>query len=284
MKKTTLAALVVAVLGCIAPLTAGTASAQAPSAELATAAPPAVPADPGAAAGESLAQAAMKNAADAQKYLYLFVSEKDSEETATARLAVEAAAAKLGDRAQLAFIKRDSAAEKDVVEKFGLNRAPLPIVLAIAPNGAITGAYFAEKLKDPQLQDALASVGEQQCMKSLQSGRLVFLCAQNGATKNNDAAMQGVNDFKADARFAEFTDIVKIDPSAEADKAFLAKLQIDPTVTEAITAFLAPPGALVSKVSGATSKDALVAALTAATSGGCGPGACGPKGCGPVKK
>lgn len=248
-----------------------------------TVTPAAVASAPASTPSESIGQAALKKAADDKKHLFLFVSESDNEETAAAKRALEAAAAKIGDKAELAFIKRDSAAEKDFIEKFQLSRAPMPIVLALAPNGAITGAYFGEKLKDPQLQDSISSESEQQCMKALQDRKLVFVCFQNAATKSNDTAMKGVNEFKADARFAQFTEVVTIDPAAAAEQPFLTKLKIDPKMTEATTAFLAPPGALVSKVSGATSKDALVAALTAASSGGCGPKGCGPSGCGPRK-
>jgi len=294
MKKIAVAVVVLVVLGCaflfvaqqkrIAAASGEPASTPAPTFE-ATAVPasPVSPSDQTSAASESIAQAALKKAADERKHLFLFVAENDSEETATAKRALEAAAAKIGDKAELAFIKRDDAAEKDTVEKFQLARAPMPIVLAFAPNGAITGAYFGEKLKDPQLQDSIASESEQQCMKALQDRKLVFVCVQNATTTSNDVAMKGVDEFKADTRFAQFTEVVKIDPAADAEQSFLTKLKIDPKATEATTAFLAPPGSLVSRVNGATSKDALVAALTAASSGGCGAGGCGPKGCGPRK-
>ena len=246
-----------------------------------TVTPAALASVPASTPSESVGQAAIKKAADENKYLFLFVSENDNKETTAAKRAVEAATSKLGDKAQWASINRNSASEKALAEEFQLSRAPVPIVLALAPNGTITGAFFGEKLKDPKLEESIAGESEQQCLKALQDRKLVFLCAQNAATKSNDAAMQGVNDFKADSRFAEFTEIVKVDPAAATEQSFLAKLKLDPKMTEATTAFLAPPGALVSKVNGATSKDALVAALTAASSGGCGPKGCAPSGCGP---
>jgi len=269
MKKLTVAAMVL-VLGGAFVLVAQPKRTEAATAEVTAPAP-----------GEGVAQAAIKKAADAKKFLFLFVSESDNEETATAKRAVEAAATKIGDKAELAFIKRDGAAEKATIEKFQLDRAPMPMVLALAPNGAITGAFFGEKLKDPQLQGSIAGEAEQQCMKALQDGKLVFLCAQNGATKSNDAAMQGVNDFKADKRFADTTEIVKVDPASASEQSFLAKLKIDPKATDATTAFLAPPGSVVSKVTGATTKGALEAALTAASSGACCSGGAGAKGCCP---
>ena len=66
---------------------------------------------------------------------------------------------------------------------------------------------------------------------------------------------------------------------------FLAPLpadQVDPKADQATTVFLAPPGSIVAKLTGATTKDGLVAALQKASTG-CGAGGCGPKGCAPKK-
>jgi hypothetical protein len=115
----------------------------------------------------------------------------------------------------------------------------------------------------------------------MQDRKLVFLCIQNDVTKSNDAAMQGVNDFKADGRFTQFTEIVKMDPASAKEQSFLSKLKIDPKINEAATFFLAPPGVMVSRVAGATVKNDLLAALMKVSSSGCGTSGCGPKGCEP---
>lgn len=269
---------------------AGAAAANEPAAVSpgpdvpAAATPAAVAAVQPSAPSGSIAQAAIERAATENKHLFLFVSENDNEEALSAKRALEVAASEIRDKAEWASIKRDSAAEKEVIAKFQLDRAPMPIVLALAPNGAITGAYFGENLKNPPLQDSIASSGEQQCLKALQEQKLVFLCLQNAATTSNDAAMQGVNDFKADSRFAKFTEVVTVDPADATEQKFLAELKLNPQLTEATTIFLAPPGSLVSTITGATNKDALVSTLMAATAGGCGPKGCGPKGCAPAKK
>ena len=91
--------------------------------------------------------------------------------------------------------------------------------------------------------------------------------------------MKGVNEFKDDAAFAKFTEVVQVDPTDTAEGKFMAQLKIEPKTDEAVTAFLAPPGAIVGTYKGATDKDTLVAAITAAASGGCGPSGCGPSGC-----
>ncbi len=226
--------------------------------------------------------AALQRAADAKKHLFVFVHEKDDEQMRTGRKAFDAAVAKLGDAVQWISIDRTSTSESEFVQKHGLKAAPMPLALSFAPNGAIVGGFVGPRLTEQQLTEALASPGMQACLKALQDRKLVFLCAQNGTTKSNDIAMKGVNEFKADQRFAQFTEIVKVDPSDATEKKFLGQLQVDPKADQAATVFLAPPGTVIGKFSGATDKDKLVATLQAASSS-CGAGGCGPKGCGPKK-
>ena len=53
-----------------------------------------------------------------------------------------------------------------------MSRAPMPLVLAIAPNGAITGG-FPTRFEEEQLLGAFATPGTQKVIKSLQEGKLV---------------------------------------------------------------------------------------------------------------
>lgn len=234
-----------------------------------------------AGAGDKVtATVAIRRAADANKHLYLFIHESDDEGTRASRKAFDSAMKTMGDTVQWAAVDRNDPAERELVDKFRLKAAPMPLVLVIAPNGAVTGGFRAQDLTEQRLQNALASPAMQRCLKGLQERKLVLLCAQNGATKSNDEAMKGVSDFKADPRFAQFTEIVKVDPSDAREKGFLSQLQIDPKTAEAVTVFLAPPSALIATFKGATQKQAILAALQAASSG-CGAGGCGPSGCGP---
>jgi hypothetical protein len=239
------------------------------------------PAGPSGGAGKGMA--AIKQAADAAKYLFLFFSKTQDDQTVAMRKVFDKAMEKAADRAQSVAVNITDASEKAVVDKFDLSRAPMPLVLAMAPNGAITGG-FPTKFEEQQLLGAFVTPGTEKVMKSLQDGKLVFVCVQNGKTKSNDAAMQGVRDFKADVQFASATEIVTLDPSDKKEVSFLADLKVSPDTSEAATVFLVPPGKAIGKFEGATNKDALVELITKAGSGcGCGPGGCGPGGCGPAK-
>jgi hypothetical protein len=187
---------------------------------------------------------------------------------------------KMADEAKWVAVNKNASSEKAIVEKLQVQTAPMPLVIAMAPNGAITGGFPpGQNLTEERLKGAIATPGLQKCLKALQERKIVFLCAQNKKTRFNSAAMRGVNDFKSDPRFAQFTEIVTIDPANKVEGKFISQLKIDPNTNGAITAFLAPPGSIIGKFEGATDKNMLLASLQRAMAS-CGSG-CGPQGCGP---
>ena len=223
--------------------------------------------------------AAMRKAAEEKKYLFALFRKEEDSQTGAMRAVLKEVMEEVADKADSVEVDVTTSSERAIVDKFDLDRAPMPLILAIAPNGAITGGFPTEVEKQ-RLLDAFASPGAEKCMKQLQDNKLVFLCVQNGDTRSNDEAMKGVRDFKADASFAQATEIVMLDPTDTAEAGFLKDLQIDPETETAVTVFLAPPGMPVAMYEGATSKDELVVTLKKAGSA-CGPGGCGPGGCPP---
>ena len=127
MKRTTAISIMTIVLGLY---WAAAQNSQSPAAN------PAPKTAPGADNGVS----ALRHAADAKQYLFAFVYEQEDEETRAARKTFEAAVAKVTPAAKSVRVDRSLPEEKGMVEKFGLQTAPVPIVLAIAPNGAVTGS------------------------------------------------------------------------------------------------------------------------------------------------
>jgi hypothetical protein len=221
----------------------------------------------------------MEKAAASDKYLFVFFWKDEDSATTAMRKVFETATQKVAERANAVTVNVSDRGESGIVKKFGVDRAPLPLALAIAPNGAITGGFPSE-FTEAKLLDAFASPSLAKCMKALQEGKLVLLCVQNDKTTFNAEALKGVQAFKADERFANATEIVMLDPSDSAEASFLSDLKIDPQTAKAVTAFLVPPGSAIAEFEGETNKEQLLAALQSA--GSCGPGGvCGPGGCGP---
>ncbi len=216
-----------------------------------------------------------------KKYRFYFFYQTEDDQTQKMRKVYDDAMKKKAQRAESVVVNITDPSKKTVVDKFDVSRAPMPLVLVLASNGAIIGG-FPNKFEEKQLLEAFVSPGMEKCLKALQERKLVFLCIQNEKTKQNDVAMLGVRNFKADARYGQATEIITLNPNNAAEVKFLKSLQINPNTDEALTAFIAPPGTIIAKFKGATDKDKLIAALTAAASS-CGPSGCGPSGCGPSK-
>lgn len=237
------------------------------------------------AAQATTGMAAMKKAAKNNKYLFALFHKEDNDQTVAMRQVLEAAIKKVADRSEAVEVDVSAASEKGIVDHFDVAYAPMPLLLAIAPNGAVTGG-FPTRVEVGDLIDAFASPGTAQCLKAFQDRKLVFLCVQNGETESAKEAMQGVREFKHDERFAEDTEIIVVDPADKAESQLMSELEVDPKTKEAVTLFFAPLRGCIGRFDGATNTEDLASALFAAMSGcgSCGPGgcgSCGPGGCGP---
>lgn len=220
------------------------------------------------------AAAAIAEAAQADKYLFIFFYRDRDQATQTAREGFEGAARKYAGRALSATVDVTNKSDRELVARYGLDRSPMPLVLALAPNGAVTKSFTGD-LAAADWETAFVSPSAQKSLKALQDRKLVFICIQNGQTQHNDEAMQGVKDFTATAQYAGTTEVIALDPADPAETHFLETLKVEPATAEATTVLMAPPGKIVGTYTGATAKDTFIAATKCAAKG------CDPKsGCG----
>ena len=231
----------------------------------------------------SQGMAAIQKAAVANKYLFVFFWKEKNRQTDAMWPVFQGTTSKLSDWTDWVAIRVGDPAEKPIVDRFDASRAPMPLVLAIAANGAVTRG-FAAKFDESQLRQAFVSPCTEQCLKALQDRRLVLLCVQSqGPQPGQVTLLQGVTDFTADARFARSTQVIVLNPGDPTEASFLRELQVDPRASGPLVVFLAPPGSLIGKFDGQVTKDQLAAKLAAAQSNPCAGGKCGPNGCGPKR-
>jgi hypothetical protein len=240
----------------------------------------------------SKAEVALAKCASDGKYAFVFFYREgapgpgkmpvtaDTTQTQQLRAAFDAAMGKMSAKARPVFVNVADASETAVVQRFRVARTPMPWVMAVAPNGAITRgmARFTER----DLLSSFVSPGLEKVLKAFQAKRPVLLCVQNSETSSNETAMKGVKDLVADPEVGKAADVVTVDPSDKAEADLLRRFKIDANTTEALTVVLAPPGTVVASYGGATSKTALAAKVKASASG-CGSG-CGSGGCKPAVK
>lgn len=185
----------------------------------------------------------------------------------------------LPDSVKSIVITTEKPEEKGLADRYNVHWAPLPMVVVLAPNGAITGTFqtpFTEK----QLKETLVSPASQKCLIAFQQQKLVFVCIQGKTTANNTEAIDGVTQFQKNHKFGQMTEIVIIDPDDPEEKTLLNQLRINPKPAIAETLLIAPPGKVIGKWTGPTSKEAIVQLLVAQASA---PKTCKIPGCGDPK-
>jgi hypothetical protein len=231
----------------------------------------------------SLGQAAIERAAAANKYAFVFFWKEKGPSTDRALAAVQAATAKWTESVNLVSVQATDLAEKSLVDQYGVDRAPLPMVLAIAPCGAITKACTGT-FDENQLREAFVSRCTAECMKALQAKKLVLLCVQPKSTQTQPISLQtGVREFTADPQYVDSSKVINLNAADPAEAAFLKDLRVDAQTPASVTVLIAPPAAVVGTFTGDVTKDQLVAKLKSAQSGCCPGGKCGPGGCCPKK-
>ena len=231
-----------------------------------------------------VASNAIQRTTAANKYVVL-VFHRKGENTTALRETVKKAVDVSKGRAESVEVDASDPACQPTVRKYGVDRAPLPIVLVIAPNGAVTGR-FPGSCDARMLSDAMVGRTFAACLKNLQSGKLVFVAVAGTNAASNQAAMKGINEMAADERFIGYTETLQVQAEDKDSADLLAKLNVTDAGPTPVTVLLAPPGRVVGTYKGATDKETMVADLIKAMSGascgsggGCGSGAgrCNPQ-------
>lgn len=150
--------------------------------------------------------------------------------------------------------------ESAVVDRFDASRTPMPAVMAVAPNGAITGV-FAKKLTPEHVAAALVTPAQTRCMKALQEKKLVLLCVQPTGSKDVPV---GVQQFKAAKLNVNRTQLISLQAGDPAEAKFLQQLKVRPDTRTTVTAFMAPPGVLLGTFNDKVTPTVLMTKLAAA--------------------
>jgi hypothetical protein len=143
---------------------------------------------------------------------------------------VKEGVASRGGKATFTTADANSAGEQTLVEKFGVGRAPMPLTVAVAPNGAVTGV-FAKAITDEQMAVAIVPPTMMRCMKSLQEQKIV---------------PAGVRMLQLDPDFKERVVLVSMLVDDPAESRFTQQMKLDTAKVKGPYAVLiAPPGVLI---------------------------------------
>jgi hypothetical protein len=195
------------------------------------------------------------------KFTFILFSKENNANTQRVATDLASSLGRWPQSAEWTTISITDPANREIVDRYQVGRAPMPLVLCVAPNGAITGAMTG-RITDKQIDSALVTPTMTRCMKSLQAGKIVVV-----HVKSDDAMPlpAGAEMFLADPAFQSraTTESYVINDPAEAR--FLRDMEIDPaTFSGSTVVVLAPPGVLVGKFPATVTAAEIAAKLHAA--------------------
>lgn len=236
---------------------------------------------PGAMAATKTSPAETAIQAAAKQGRYAVVTFYKQNDTASTKMLEEAKKLQTSCSSRANFVIADvgNPVHKEIITKYGADRAPMPLTLVIAPNGAVTAGY-PTAINKADISDAFVSKGMADVLKALQEGKLAEVCVQSAKTKLNKESLAAAEGLKYGAQFRNAVEIIKIDPSDSSESKLIQTLKVDANAENAQMVVIAPPGRIIGTFDGNATTDSIVASIVKAMSGsGCGSGGCGSGGC-----
>ncbi|NMC44722.1 MAG: hypothetical protein GYA46_12455 [candidate division Zixibacteria bacterium] len=184
--------------------------------------------------------------------------------------------------AKLIEVNRADAANADFVAQYRLLAAPVPLVMVIAPNGALGGGMPTAQATPEMIAKLIPTPKKAEALKALQAGKAVFVTA----SRKGMAAESGVMSACAAAcgQMAGKSAAVQIDLDDPAEAPFIQELKLKPEAAQPTTVVINTQGQITGAFNGPVEVGNLVRAATKKAGGCCPGGASSSSGCGPTKK
>lgn len=221
---------------------------------------------------------AIKASRETGQYLFLLIYETKDALYDQMKASIIGVLAQTDKKILVYEAPRSAGTDRDVIAQYKIDRAPMPLVMVMGPNGAVLGG-FPKSVTADKLAKSLVPPLTMDVLKSLQQQKMAVVLLQNGSTKFNAESARTANDLVYDKRLLGSADVITADPSDPKNGDFLANAKIAGTVANSMIVLIAPPGIVAGVFPGNTNKNSIMSSLSAASSGGCAGGSCGPGGC-----
>lgn len=167
-------------------------------------------------------------------------------------------------------MNRSDAANAELVTKYRLAGAPLPLILVIAPNGIVSAGYTLNQATPDLLAKAVPSPKKSEVLKTLSDGKSVFIVvtAKSMSGKNNvmNTCQQACIEMENNAKMVE----VSLDDTRE--KEFLSELRVQMDAKEPVTYVINSKGQITGTFGDDVNTTTLVASAKKVAATGCCPG------------
>lgn len=162
------------------------------------------------------------------------------------------------------------AANKDLVTKYRLAGAPLPLIIVLDKNGTIAGGLPLKDATPAKLADMVPSSKTSEILKAIAEGKSVYVVAYKANMPNQKSIMD--NCAIACGKMDNKSVTVKVDLTDKNETKLLQNLKCDMNAKEPVTYVINKSGQVVSTHNGITDVNTLVSSAKKAPAGGCCPG------------
>jgi hypothetical protein len=174
---------------------------------------------------------------------------------------------------------RSDTANAELVAKYRLATAPLPLVLVFSSNGMLAGGLPANKATTEALVKLVPSPKKAEVLQALQTGQSVLVTASR---MSMDAKPKVLNSCIAACGLMQGKCVtIEVDMDDSTEASFLNELKVNLQSAEPVTVVINAQGSITGSFDGPADVSKLVQAASKKSSGcgtSCAPGACGPTG------
>lgn len=225
------------------------------------------------AAESSVVSTALQQAKERGQHVFVLFYRRDDAATRAMRSTLERGVNEHSAAARMVAVNVQDPAERKWVEQWKLSRAPMPLTIAMAPNGAVTGG-FPLKITAEQMDQAIVSRATAACLLAGQAKKMVLLCVHS---EEDQPIPAGVQAFVQDPGYGPATEVVAIQADDPSEAQLLQALKLAPNGSTQV-GLIVPPGSLLASYPETVTKDQLISTLKSARSSCCPGGQCGPGG------
>lgn len=218
----------------------------------------------------------IEKANKAGKIVFLVVTDGDNG-LAKAKTIAEKAKT-LYSKSSVAFLDRKSKTNSELVKKYRLSGAPVPLVLVIATNGYVAGGTPTKEGTAEELIKMIPTPKQAELIKAFNEGKSAFVVISKKSIKDKSNALDECNN--ASKQMNNKAVVISIDLEDKTEESFLNKLNINRKDANAKVLVFNSQGQLMNMMSESIKASDLVQAANKKAGGCCPPGSgktCPPK-------